>query len=269
MWVVPVLLTAAVVPWSQGPSKARMRAGQPGTGRSVAAGPAAVGEGRGRAGTGRTSRLARRRWWQWTRTLRPRPEVDLGAILTEVAARLRAGASTGAAWYHALPATAALPATQGRRPSTTPHGEGAPADPVHLAHLARLVPPAPRLGRPRAEHTTVAHQVAGAQVACRVAHRLGAPLAQVLDACAAGVSEAGRAQGARRTALAAPRATARLLGWLPLAGLVLGSAWGAEPLQVLLGGGWGSWCLVLGVALMVAGHVWSARLVRSAEGAGS
>ena len=50
-------------------------------------------------------------------------------------------------------------------------------------------------------------------------------------------------------------------------GAVCADVW--EPLQVLLGGGWGSWCLVLGVALMVAGHVWSARLVRSAEGAGS
>ncbi|MGC0141433.1 MULTISPECIES: hypothetical protein [unclassified Pseudactinotalea] len=223
-------------------------------------------------GTGRTRGIARSggagRAQGWRQRLAHRrrrpPPVDLGAVLTEVAARISAGAAPGRAWQLALPGRVTM-------------GRAGMADDGVPAALGALRPVPAHPGRPivfgrrRAgkDHVALIHQIAGAEVACRMAHTVGAPLARVLQASADGVVEAGRARAARRTALAAPRATARLLGWLPLAGLVLGSAWGASPAQVLFDGGWGSACLVLGVLLMAAGHLWSARLVRAAERVGS
>ncbi|MBZ2197335.1 type II secretion protein F [Ruania sp. N2-46] len=120
----------------------------------------------------------------------------------------------------------------------------------------------------RVGHGPDAAQVAGAIAACRIAHRVGTPLADVLERCASGIVESAEAASARRTALAGPRSTARLLAWLPLAGVLLGTGLGADPLGVLLGGGIGGWCLVLGVGLVVAGRRWVATLVRRAERAG-
>src|SRR5690606_31598599 len=108
----------------------------------------------------------------------------------------------------------------------------------------------------------------GTVAACRLTHELGAPLAQVLERCAHGLTEAGNAQAARSVALAGPRSTARLLGWLPLLGLVLGAAVGADPLAVLLGGGLGSLCLAAGAALMVLGRRRVAALDHAASAAG-
>ncbi len=179
------------------------------------------------------------------------PPIDVGRVLTEVAARLRAGAPLAAAWSGALPA-----------------GDGAEAlskDGVPTA-LAGLVPARRRWRGYRHAEAALASQIAAAQVACKVAHSVGAPLSVVLQACADGVAEAGRAEAARRAALAGPKATALLLGWLPVLGVGLGVLLGADPIGVLLGGGWGQMCLVLGTALMVAGHVWASRLVRAAEG---
>ncbi|HLS25805.1 MAG TPA: type II secretion protein F [Beutenbergiaceae bacterium] len=191
-----------------------------------------------------------------TRWRRAEP-LDLGAILTEVAARLQAGAPVDAAWSQALP-------TQGDVPETSHRSGAADGVPVGLRALRE-----PDRRRGRQEHLVLSHQVAGAEVACQIAHTLGTPLAGVLEACAEGVSEAGRAHAARRSAVAAPRATARLLGWLPVAGLVLGSAWGADPVQVLFDGGWGTVSLVIGAVLMGAGHLWASKLVRRAEQVGA
>lgn len=173
-------------------------------------------------------------------------------MLTEVAARLRSGVSVPQAWAQALPAGDGL--------AGAIDADGVPAA------LRALTPPRRRYRFPRGpgDPAALASQIAAAHVACRVAHTVGAPLAPVLDACAEGIAEAGRAESARRTALAGPKATARLLGWLPVAGLALGTAWGADPIGVLLGGGWGRLCLVGGLALMMLGHLWAARLVRSA-----
>lgn len=148
------------------------------------------------------------------------------------------------------------------------HPDGVPAT---LAALHDQFTGQARSGGWRLSHRdrdVLARQVAGAVVACRVAHQAGAPLADLLHRCAQGLVEAGEADAARRHALAGPRATARLLGWLPVAGVGLGWAWGADPVGVLLGGGWGGLCLVVGVALMVAGRAWVNRLVRAAQEAG-
>jgi len=100
--------------------------------------------------------------------------------------------------------------------------------------------------------------------AARTAHELGAPLADVL----ARVSESLAADAAERddveAALAGPRATARVLAWLPVLGVGLGAALGADPVRVLLGGGLGSTAGVVGILLVVAGRRWTARLLARA-----
>ncbi len=68
--------------------------------------------------------------------------------------------------------------------------------------------------------------------------------------------------GARR-----PKATVRLLSWLPVFGLGLGMALGVDPLGgILLNNFLGVATFAAGLFLTVAGRVWSSRLVASAAG---
>lgn len=99
-----------------------------------------------------------------------------------------------------------------------------------------------------------------------VAEASGCPLADVLTRFAAQLEAEDDAEAARQTALAGPRATVRLLTWLPFLGLGLGLLLGVDPVEVLLGTPWGVAALAAGLALTVAGRFWSARLVRAAEG---
>lgn len=85
------------------------------------------------------------------------------------------------------------------------------------------------------------------------------------------LGEAERAAAEQRRAveveLAGPRATARLLALLPLAGLLLAAGLGADPLGFLLGTPAGRACLLLGLGLEVLGLRWTARLAdRAAAG---
>ena len=100
-----------------------------------------------------------------------------------------------------------------------------------------------------------------------IAAASGCPLADVLTRFAAQLEVEDDAEAARQTALAGPKATVALLTWLPLLGLGLGVCLGVDPLAMLLGTPFGVAALVAGIALTVAGRVWSARLVRAAAGA--
>ena len=99
-----------------------------------------------------------------------------------------------------------------------------------------------------------------------VAEATGCPLADVLTRFAAQLEAEDDAEAARQTALAGPRATVRLLTWLPFLGLGLGVLLGVDPVSVLLGTPLGVAALAMGLALTAAGRIWSARLVRRAEG---
>ncbi len=67
-------------------------------------------------------------------------------------------------------------------------------------------------------------------------------------------------------ALQGAQATAVVLSLLPLAGIVMGTAMGAHPLQFLSTGGIGGVLLVVGVGLTCAGFCWSRIIVRKAQG---
>ena len=99
-----------------------------------------------------------------------------------------------------------------------------------------------------------------------IAEASGCPLAEVLTRFAAQLDAEDDAEAARQTALAGPRATVRLLTWLPFLGLGLGMLLGVDPLGSLLGTPLGTAALAAGIALTAAGRIWSAKLVRSAAG---
>lgn len=100
-----------------------------------------------------------------------------------------------------------------------------------------------------------------------IAEASGCPLADVLARFAAQLEMEDDADAARQTALAGPKATVSLLTWLPVMGLGLGMALGVDPLAMLFGTPLGVVALAAGVALTVAGRIWSARLVHAAAGA--
>lgn len=243
-----VLVVLAYLPRDAGPSDDA----------GGSSGPGGVG---GHGGGGPLSRGGQA--WRPSRWLMRRracgEDTDLGLVLTEVAGRLRAGAEPIAAWSAALERAGLKEAGLGDAGTTSGRLTG--RDVASAAELLEGL-----LERaPRARH---AAELRAAMVACRLTEDLGAPMADVLDRCATGLSEAAQARDARHIALAGPRATARLLAWLPLVGLALAAVMGASPLAVLTDGGWGSAAGVVGVALMVAARRWTAGLVRQAEQVG-
>jgi tight adherence protein B len=98
-----------------------------------------------------------------------------------------------------------------------------------------------------------------------VAAELGAPLAPVLDTVAEALAADAEAEADLGVALAGPRSSARLVGWLPLLGLGLGLAVGADPFAVLTDGGTGTAAGLAGVALLLAGRGWSRSMVERAR----
>lgn len=97
-----------------------------------------------------------------------------------------------------------------------------------------------------------------------VSRQAGITLAVLLDRLADALEEGQDAHQARESAAAGPRSTARLLGFLPLAGIGMSAALGASPVDLLSGPvGW----LVVGTGggLAVVGHLWTRALVRRSE----
>lgn len=175
-----------------------------------------------------------------------RVRVDLVVILASVAAAVRAGVGTGDAW---------------KQWDVTLDECGVP----HLADLAAATE------RPR-KGSALAHlrHLRAIQATCAVAHDLGSPLGDVLDDLARSVQGHQSAVAARRTALAGPKASARVLMWLPAATCLLGVVLGAQPWEVLFAGGVGALSLVAGGLALLVGWRWVSALVeRAAKSADS
>lgn len=101
--------------------------------------------------------------------------------------------------------------------------------------------------------------------AWEVATVVGAPLAEVLRTIAESLRDAAAATDDVRIALAEPAGTARLLLWMPLAGLLLGFALGFDTLGVLVGNPLGTACVIVGLLLVGAARLWTSRLLRRAQ----
>lgn len=160
-------------------------------------------------------------------------------VLDAVAAQVRGAAAPSVAWDAAVeligPRAAHLPRA-GHEPLADGLRQMAPAEPAVLSVAA----------------------------AWALAEDVGAPLASVLDQIAVGLRAEADIDAEIEASLAAPRATARLLAGLPIAGVGLGELIGAGPLHVLWGTPVGRLCGVTGVALALAGHLWTQRLVARA-----
>ncbi|WP_258566871.1 type II secretion system F family protein [Microbacterium sp. Se5.02b] len=101
--------------------------------------------------------------------------------------------------------------------------------------------------------------------AWEIATTVGAPLAEVLRIIAESLRDASAADDDVRIALAEPAGTARLLLWMPFAGLVLGFALGFDTLGVVIGNPLGALCVIAGLLLVLAARVWTGRLLRRAR----
>jgi len=101
--------------------------------------------------------------------------------------------------------------------------------------------------------------------AWEIATTVGAPLAHVLRMIAETLRDAESAADDVRIALAEPAGTARLLLWMPFAGLLLGFALGFDTVGVIVGNPLGGVCVVAGLSLVMAARLWTRRLLRKAE----
>lgn len=101
--------------------------------------------------------------------------------------------------------------------------------------------------------------------AWEVAATSGAALAGVLERVGAGLRSDEDARAEVSAALGPPRATAKMLAVLPLAGIAMGESMGSAPLSFLLGSSWGLGCLASGVVLALAGIWWVELLAGAAE----
>ncbi|WP_271216217.1 type II secretion system F family protein [Streptosporangium carneum] len=95
----------------------------------------------------------------------------------------------------------------------------------------------------------------------RVSLTTGAALSVLVDRVAASLREAQAHRQDLAAQLAGPRATARLLAFLPALALLMAAGLGMSPLGFLLGGPAGLGCLAAGLALDGCGLWWTHRLV--------
>lgn len=167
----------------------------------------------------------------------PLPPVDrterLLQLIEAVAAQVRGGAAPNVAWDAAVEVL-------GHR--------------ARLAGSASLLEALRRLGAGERAAMSVA-------AAWTLAERVGAPLADLLDRLGTSLRQEADVEAQVQAALAAPRATVRLLAVLPLVGVALGELIGARPVHVLLGTTTGRLSGLTGVALALLAHVWTRRLI--------
>ncbi|MFF1877325.1 type II secretion system F family protein [Leifsonia sp. NPDC058230] len=98
-----------------------------------------------------------------------------------------------------------------------------------------------------------------------VADASGAPLAPSLRQLATALRDRAETERDIDVGLTGPRSTARLVGWLPVAGVLLGMLMGVDIAGTLLGGVVGLGMLVVGVALLLGGRLWTRALTRRAS----
>lgn len=178
-----------------------------------------------------------------------RREAAVAGFLGSLGGELRAGQPVGPAVEHA---TAQLPA------DTPPALAGA------LRQVSGHVGRGSSGAQAMAAHAGTVPELAGLGALWSLADRHGLPLAPLMEQAQQNLDARLRHRAATTATLQGPQATAVILTLLPLAGVALGTAMGADPVGFLFGGGLGGGLLVLGVGLAAVGFVWSRHILRRA-----
>ena len=97
-------------------------------------------------------------------------------------------------------------------------------------------------------------------VCWQLAAEHGLAIATLMRAAQRDIAERQRYSSRVTSGMAGARATAAILGGLPVLGVLLGQLIGARPLSFLLGGHAGGWLLVIGSTLACGGLLWSDRI---------
>ena len=135
-------------------------------------------------------------------------------------------------------------------------------DPGRRAASGAVVPAEPSAVLADDREPSRADITARLAVAWRLAAETGAPLAELLGRLQLELTERERLRRAAAAQTAGNRVTAALLALLPLAGIGLGYAIGADPLQMLWHTAIGAACTAVALALQFAGVAWTLRLTR-------
>lgn len=166
-------------------------------------------------------------------------EADAGTAVRTLAVLLQAGALPQAAWRHL-----------------------ADTGDLHAARIVERIesgmPISPAIEAEGGAWVDLA-------AAWEIATTVGAPLADVLRSLAESLQDAASAADDVRIALAEPAGTARLLLWMPVAGLLLGFALGFDTVGAVARNPVGIACVVLGLLLVLAARAWTRSLLRRAE----
>ncbi|MBD8044542.1 hypothetical protein H9638_12060 [Arthrobacter sp. Sa2BUA2] len=186
-------------------------------------------------------------------------------LVHQLAGLLKAGRTPGELWADAA---------QLSREGTGAHGNGTVGGAGEAAILeaaARAaglgLSPVPLLREAALSARSLEAMVWNDLAACvHSSERSGAPLAGILERYAHGLEAVLDARAARATALSGPKATVRVLTWLPVAGLGMGYALGADPLAVLTQTPLGWSAAAAGTGLALAAGFWTRLLVRRAAG---
>lgn len=168
-------------------------------------------------------------------------------FLGQVVSSLEAGSTVAAACERAasrLPATCPPPLAGGIR---------------HLVAASRASAAPGDVGA-----TDAGRDLAEVAAMWSLAVNRGLPMAQLLSKARERIDAQRRHTAATDAALAGPKTTATVLSLLPVAGVVMGAAMGADPLGLLLGGGPGGWLLVLGTTLVSAGYLTCQEIITKA-----
>lgn len=187
----------------------------------------------------------------------------MGMMMTQVATRLRSGATIEHAWASALESVGLGPSSHfsagvDTRPSPRlcwkPHiwrgknrGSAAVGHSVLSVTQTRATAALDNDGVPvvltelwnagsiRRRKLGVSAIVAATLPAtfavCRMGNATGAPMAEILETCADGITETGEAKSARDVALAGPMTSARMLAALPIFGIFLASMLGISVIE--------------------------------------
>ncbi|MYT39039.1 type II secretion protein F [Streptomyces sp. SID8356] len=185
----------------------------------------------------------------------------VAALCGAVVGELRAGQEPGQALLAGLRECAAAEPQAGGGPGGGAWLGDAEAAVLAAARFGGDVPAALR----RAADGPGLEGLSGMAACWRVAVDGGAGLAAGLDRLETALRADRRRREELRAQLAGAWSTVVVLALLPVAGLGLGAALGAEPLRVLLHTPGGLLCLVVGGFLEAAGLFWARRIVRGGE----